>query len=43
MKIGTSSGVSRFVQELYRKEVKKYYLDELKTYCLQAEDLATTT
>ena len=39
----TSSGVSGFVQELYVKEVKKYHLDNLKTYCPQAENSPTTT
>ena len=39
----TSSGVSGFVQELYGEEVKKYHLDNLKTYCPQAEDAPTTT
>ena len=39
----TSSGVSGFVQELYGDEVKKYHLDDLKTYCPRAEDAPTTT
>ena len=39
----TLSRVSRFVQELYRKEVKKYHLDDLKTYCPQAENSPTIT
>ena len=39
----TSSRVSRFVQELYGKEVKKYHLDDLKTYCPQAENSPTAT
>lgn len=39
----TSSGVSGFVQELYGEEVKKYHLDDLKTYCPRAENSPTTT
>ncbi len=39
----TSSGVSGFVQELYGEEVKKYHLDDLKTYCPQAEKAPTIT
>lgn len=39
----TLSGVSRFVQELYREEVKKYHLDDLKTYCPRAGNLSITT
>lgn len=33
------SGVSRFVQELFEEEVKKYYFDNLKTYCPQTKKL----
>lgn len=39
----TSSGVSGFVQELYGEKVKKYHLDDLKTYCPRAENSPTTT
>ncbi len=39
----TSSGVSGFVQELYSEGVKKYHLDDLKTYCPRADDAPTTT
>ena len=39
----TSSGISGFLQELYGKKVKKYQLDDLKTYCPQADDASTTT
>ena len=39
----TSSGVSGFVQELYGEEVKKYHLDDLKTYCPRVENSLTTT
>ena len=39
----TSSGVSRFVQELYGEEVKKYHLDDLKTYCPRADYSRTTS
>ena len=39
----TSSGVSGFVQELYGEGVKKYHLDDLKTYCPRADDAPTTT
>lgn len=35
----TSSGVSGFVQKLYSKKIKKYYLDDLKTYCPWAKNL----
>lgn len=34
--------MSGFVQELYSKKVKKYYLDNLKTYCFQAKYLFKT-
>ncbi len=39
----TSSGVSGFVQELYGEEVKKYHLDDLKTYYPRAKNSPTTT
>ena len=39
----TLSAVSGFVQELYSKEVKKYHLDDLKTYYPQVENAPTTT
>ena len=39
----TSYIVSGFVQELYGEEVKKYHLDDLKTYCPRAENSPTTT
>lgn len=38
-----SSGVSGFILELYREEVKKYHLDDLKTYCPRTENSPTTT
>ena len=37
----TLSKVSGFVQELYGGEVRKYHLDNLKTYCPQAENSPT--
>ena len=39
----TSSGLSGFVQELYGEEVKKYHVDDLKTYCPRAENSPTVT
>ncbi len=39
----TSSGVSEFVQELYGEEVKKYHLDDLKTYCPRTKNSSTIT
>lgn len=39
----TSSGVSGYVQELYGEKVKRYHLDDVKTYCPRQHPSNTTT